>query len=34
MYQRKTKDVWELQGDYGCGWEYILEEDTRPEARE
>ena len=32
MYQRKTKDVFELQGNYGCGWECILEEDSIKEA--
>ena len=28
MYARKTADVWILEGNYGCGWEYILEEST------
>lgn len=32
MYVRKTEDVWVLEGNYGCGWEYILEEDTRKEG--
>jgi len=34
VYQRKTKDVYELQGNYGYGWDYILEEDDRKVARE
>ena len=32
-YRRKTKDVWEIQGDYGCGWETVCEEDNRTDAR-
>ena len=23
-YERKTIDTWELQLNYGCGWEYTL----------
>lgn len=36
MYKRKTRDVWELQANYGYGdgWEYVLEEDTLREAKE
>lgn len=34
MYERKTADVWILEGNYGCGWEYILEESTREEGIE
>lgn len=34
MYVRKTVDVWELQLDYGFGWEKTLTEYTRKEARE
>jgi hypothetical protein len=34
MYQRKTRDVYEIQGDYGYGWEYLCEEETRKDARE
>lgn len=34
MYARKTADVWILEGNYGCGWEYILEESTREEGME
>lgn len=33
MYQRKTVDEYELQGDYGNGWEYILTEETASAAR-
>ncbi len=33
MYERKTKDVWEIQGNYGCGWEYICEEESRADAK-
>jgi len=33
-YQRKTRDTWEVQGNYGCGWEGLTVEDTRKEARE
>ena len=34
MYERKTKDVFVLEVDYGYGdgWEYVLEEDTKLEA--
>lgn len=34
MYERKTKDVYVLFGDYGNGYEEVLEEDTRAEANE
>lgn len=34
MYVRKTVDVWELQLNYGFGWEETLTEYTRKEARE
>lgn len=33
MYIRKTKDEWELQGDYGYGWEYLSSYDDHQEAR-
>ena len=33
-YERKTIDTWELQLNYGCGWEYTLTEYIRKEARE
>jgi hypothetical protein len=34
MYTRKTKDVWEVQGNYGYGdgWECVTAEDDRWEA--
>lgn len=32
-YTRKTRDEYELQGDYGQGWECLTTEDTRSEAR-
>lgn len=31
-YQRKTKDVFDIQGDYGCGWETVCEEETLADA--
>ena len=33
--QRKTRDVWEVQGLYpgACGWECVTTEDTYREAR-
>ena len=35
MYQRKTRDVWEVQGYYGpeYGWECVCSEETWKEAR-
>ncbi len=33
MYKRKTVDEYELQGDYGNGWEYILTEETMSAAK-
>ena len=32
MYVRKTVDSWLLEGNYGCGWEYILTEYTSSEG--
>ena len=32
-YKRKTKDEYELYGNYGYGWDYILTEDDRLEAK-
>ncbi len=32
--QRKTRDVFVIQGHYGCGWEDVCEEDTRRLGRE
>jgi len=34
MYQRKTKDIWIIQGYYGIFWEDLTIEETRKEARE
>lgn len=31
-YQRKTRDVWEVQGFYYGEWERLTTEDTRREA--
>ena len=31
-YQRKTQDVWIVQGAYGYGWEDVTAEDRRREA--
>ena len=33
MYVRKTKDVYEVQGNYGYGWDFLTEEETAKEAR-
>jgi hypothetical protein len=32
-YQRKTRDEYELQGNYGQGWECLTTEDTRADIR-
>jgi len=32
MYIRKTIDTWEVQGDYGYGWECVTTEIKRREA--
>lgn len=32
MYKRKTKNIYIIIGNYGCGWEEITEEETRKEA--
>lgn len=32
-YQRKTKEVYVLQGNYGYGWDDILEEDSWLDAK-
>lgn len=34
MYTRKTRDVWEVQGNYGQGWECVTVEESRKDARE
>jgi hypothetical protein len=33
-YQRKTTDEFEIQGDYGYGWEMVTVESTWLEAKE
>lgn len=33
MYERKTVDVWVIQGNYGDGWEDLVEYYDRNEAR-
>jgi len=33
MYTRKTEDEWEIQGDYGFGYECVTTETNRPDAR-
>ena len=33
-YQRKTADYWEVQGDYGQGWETVCADPRRPVARQ
>ncbi len=33
MYVRKTRDEYEVEGNYGYGWEAVTCEDTRSEAR-
>lgn len=30
--ERKTHDEWEIQGDYGYGWEMLTTADTSAEA--
>lgn len=32
MYQRKTVDVWEIQGNCGYGWECECTEESRNNA--
>lgn len=34
MYKRKTKDVYLIMGNYGCGWEELTEGETRKAAIE
>jgi hypothetical protein len=31
-YTRKTRDTWDVQGDYGQGWETVTGSDSRREA--
>ena len=33
-YQRKTRDEYQIHGNYGQGFEEVCAEDTRKEARE
>ena len=33
-YVRKTRDVYEIQGDYGCGWECVTTETTWTDAKQ
>lgn len=33
LYQRKTKDVWYIQTNYGYGWEDESEYDNRADAK-
>ncbi len=33
-YERKTTDNFELEGNYGFGWEYLTAEETRKEIRQ
>ena len=33
-YVRKTRDVYHVQGNYGCGYETECTEDNRKEARQ
>jgi hypothetical protein len=34
MYKRKTVDEYEVQGNYGQGWEMVTTEETRKAAKE
>ncbi len=34
MYQRKTRDEWHIEVNYGYGWEHEVTEDSWREARE
>jgi len=33
-YKRKTKDYWDLEGNYGQGWEVLTAADTFKEIRQ
>lgn len=33
-YTRKTKDEYEIQGNYGYGWEVLTTEDNSKDARD
>ncbi len=32
-YQRKTRDLWDIEGNYGYGWECVTCEETWKESR-
>lgn len=32
-YKRKTRDYWDIEGNYGQGWEAVTAEDTWAQAR-
>lgn len=32
-YKRKTRDEWEIQGNYGQGWEMVTVEDSWKAAK-
>lgn len=32
MYKRKTRDIWEVQGNYGYGWDMVTTEESHKEA--
>jgi hypothetical protein len=34
MYKRRTIDEYEVQGNYGHGWEMVITEETRKAAKE
>lgn len=34
MYNRKTVDEYEIQGNYGQGWECVTTEETRQTAKD
>lgn len=34
MYKRKTHDEYDIEGNYGQGWEVVTTEETYREARE
>lgn len=33
-YQRKTRDEYHTQGNYGCGWETVTIDETYAEAKQ
>lgn len=33
-YERRTVDVWEIQGNYGYGWDVVCLEETPKDAKE